>query len=180
MIRALLTRLSRFAGREDGNATVEFVLVFPLFLSLMIMSIELGFVTLRHTMLERGLDIAVREIRLGTGTAPQHDDIKKMICDNALMIADCENSLQLEMIRTDPYAFNSFNQDPLCTDKSEETEPVRDADWNQGVPNELMVLRACLKYDPLFPDRALGSALSKDAFGQVSIVTTTAFVQEPL
>lgn len=170
--------LRRFLRDEGGNASVEFVLVFPAYLALMLMSIELGFVTLRHTLLERGLDIAVREVRLGTGTAPQHDDIKDLICENALMIRDCDTTLRLEMRSADIRAFNSLDTTVDCTDSSEPSKPVRD--FTPGQQNQLMLLRACLRFDPLFPDEALGSALVKDANGQSSIVSMTAFVQEPL
>ena len=61
MIRTLKSRIARFRRDESGNPTVEFVLIFPLYLGLMAMSVELGMVTLRHTLLERGLDMAVRE-----------------------------------------------------------------------------------------------------------------------
>lgn len=170
--------LRRFLKDEGGNASVEFVLVFPAYLALMLMSIELGFVTLRHTLLERGLDIAVREVRLGTGTAPQHDDIKQIICDNALMIRDCATTLRLEMRSADIRAYNSLDTTADCTDLAEPTKPVRE--FTPGQQNQLMLLRACLRFDPLFPDDALGSALTKDASGQSSIVSMTAFVQEPL
>ncbi|MDM8165107.1 TadE/TadG family type IV pilus assembly protein [Roseovarius sp.] len=170
--------LRRFLRDEGGNASVEFVLVFPAYLALMLMSIELGFVTLRHTLLERGLDIAVREIRLGTGTAPQHDEIKDIICDNALMIRDCATTLRLEMRSADIRVFNSLDTTADCTDSAEPTKPVKQ--FVNGQQNQLMLLRACLRFDPLFPDDALGSALTKDANGQSSIVSMTAFVQEPL
>ncbi len=171
-------RLRRFLADEGGNASVEFVIVFPLYLALMIMSIELGFVTLRHTLLERGLDIAVRDIRLGTGTAPEHDQIKQIICDNALMVRDCEQNLRLEMRPADLRAFNSLDTTVDCTDASEPSKPVRA--FTPGQQNQLMLLRACLRFDPLFPDRALGSALETDASGQSAIVSMTAFVQEPI
>lgn len=170
--------LRRFLREEGGNASVEFVLVFPAYLALMLMSIELGFVTLRHTLLERGLDIAVREVRLGTGTAPQHDEIKDLICQNALMIRDCATTLRLEMRSADIRAFNSLDTTADCTDAAEPTKPVKQ--FVNGQQNQLMLLRACLRFDPLFPDDALGSALTKDASGQSSIVSMTAFVQEPL
>ncbi|WP_422027273.1 TadE/TadG family type IV pilus assembly protein [Roseovarius sp.] len=170
--------LRRFLREEGGNASVEFVLVFPAYLALMLMSIELGFVTLRHTLLERGLDIAVREVRLGTGTAPQHDEIKDLICQNALMIRDCATTLRLEMRSADIRAFNSLDTTADCTDAAEPTKPVKQ--FVNGQQNQLMLLRACLRFDPLFPDDALGSALTKDANGQSSIVSMTAFVQEPL
>ena len=102
----------QFLRDEGGTASVEFVLVFPIYLSLMAMSIELSLITLRHTLLERGLDIAVREIRLGTGTAPAHDDIKELVCANSIMLLDCETKLRLEMRSADIRAFNSLDTSP--------------------------------------------------------------------
>jgi hypothetical protein len=157
---------------------VEFVLVLPVYLSIMIMSIELGLITLRHTMLERGMDIAVREVRLGTGTAPQHDDIKTLICENSLMLLDCSSKLRLEMRSADIRAFNSLDTSADCTDSAEPTKPVRE--FTAGQENELMLLRACLRYEPLFPDEYLGSALETDASGEAAVIVTSAFVQEPL
>lgn len=178
MMRAMAFQQARqFLRDEGGSASVEFVLVFPVYLSMLLMSIELGFITLRHSLLERGLDIAVREIRLGTGTAPQHDEIKELICENAIMILDCENSLRLEMRSADIRAFNSLDATADCTDAAEPTKPVRQ--FTPGQENQLMLLRACLRYNPLFPEDALGSALTKDASGQAAVVVMSAFVQEP-
>ena len=102
MIRSLFKRTRRFAREEDGNASVEFVLVFPIYLSIMLMSIELGFVTLRSVMLERGMDMAVRDIRLGSSELladgkVQHKEVIDAVCENALILLDCESSLLLEM-----------------------------------------------------------------------------------
>ncbi len=163
---------------ESGTASVEFVLVLPAFLMIMAFSIELGVVTLRHMLLERGMDMAAREIRLSTGTAPQHSEIKQSVCDNAKFIKDCTSNLRLEMSSADLRDFNSLSTDVQCTDKAEEAAPVYKV--VPGQQNQLMLLRACLKYDPLFPSSVLGKALSKDASGQARIVSMTAFVQEPL
>ncbi|MEM6566638.1 MAG: TadE/TadG family type IV pilus assembly protein [Pseudomonadota bacterium] len=170
--------ISRFWRAESGTASVEFIIVLPIFISVMVLSVELGLVTLRHTLLERGVDLAVREVRLGTGTAPQHDDIKDLICANSLMLLDCENKLRLEMRSADIRVFNSFDTSPDCTDVAEPSKPVRE--WSPGQQNELMLLRACLKYTPLFPDAFLGSALTTDASGEASVIVTSGFVQEPL
>ena len=178
MIVRLPKILGRMAQDEEGSATVEFVLVFPLFLAFMIMSVELGFITMRHTLIERGMDLAVRELRLGTGTAPQHDEIKDLVCENALLVLDCEDNLQLEMAPANLFAFGTLDTTADCTDRAEEAKPVRT--FVQGQQNELMLLRACYKYDPLFPDEFLGSALVKDTSGQASIISMTAFVQEPV
>ncbi len=178
MIRSLKAYLRGFARDESGTASVEFILVMPFYISVMILSIELGMVTLRHTLLERGLDLAVREIRLGTGTAPQHDDIKELICDNSLMLLDCTSKLQLEMRSADIRSFSALDTTADCTDSAEPTKPVRE--FTPGQENELMLLRACLRYTPLFPDELLGSAVEKDASGEAAVIVTSAFVQEPL
>lgn len=178
MTRAALSAFRDFLRDESGSSTVEFVLTVPLYLTLLVMSIELGFITLRHTLLERGLDMAVRDVRLGTGTAPQHDEIKQIICDNAMMIRDCTQNLQLEMRPADIRNFSSLDTTADCTDAAEPTKPVRE--FTPGQQNQLMLLRACLKYNPLFPSAALGSALKTDLNGQAAVVSMTAFVQEPV
>ena len=99
-----IRRLMGLARREDGNASVEFMIIFPIYFALLAMSVELSMITLRQTLLERGLDMAVRDIRLGTGEFVQsydtdeeneaavedyHDKIKTRICDEAFVIMDC-------------------------------------------------------------------------------------------
>ena len=65
--------LGRFLKGNEGSVTVEFVLWFPLFFALVLTSLESGMLMLRYVMLERGLDITVRELRIGTLVAPTHD-----------------------------------------------------------------------------------------------------------
>ena len=177
MITRFKTAFRRLVRDEGGSASVEFVLIFPVYLSFILMSIELGFVTMRHTLLERGLDIAVREVRLGTGTAPQHDDIKDLVCDNAIMVLNCKEKLRLEMRPANIFALQTLDTTADCTDKAEPAKPVRT--FPPGVANQLMLMRACYKYEPFFPDDFLGSALEKDSSGEASIISMTAFVQEP-
>jgi Flp pilus assembly pilin Flp len=178
MIARATSRLRRFARDRRGSASVEFVLVAPFLIGFIVFAIELGMLSLRAAMLERGLDIAVREVRLGTGTAPGHDRIKQIVCDNAAVIADCDTKLRLEMIPADLRNFTSLGGTPDCTDAAEPSRPVRS--FIPGGQNQLMLLRACLKYSPLFPEAMLGEALVKDSSGDVAITTVSAFVQEPI
>ncbi|WP_317057388.1 TadE/TadG family type IV pilus assembly protein [Roseovarius rhodophyticola] len=186
MIWPFRSLLGRFAREEDGNSTVEFVIIVPVYLSMMVFSVELGLITMRNTMLERGLDIAVRDLRLGTGTFQSnteeeqeatHNLIKQTVCNNSIVLVNCENKLQLEMVVADPFAFNSLDTEVKCTDRPEDAAPVR---FSTGTANQLMLLRACYKYEPLFPEGVLGSALSTNAEGEAAVVSLTAFVQEPL
>ena len=177
MTNMIATRLKRLWRDSEGSATVEFVVVFPFFISLFLSSVELGMITLRHTMLERGLDLAVREIRLGTGNAPQHDDIKQDICDYAGMIPNCLATLRLEMVQVDLRNGVTFPDEADCVDTSKDVEPVRS--FVNGQENDMMILRACVKFDPLFPTTGLGKKLHVDGAGQAALIAVSAFVQEP-
>lgn len=179
MRRAVTRRLLRAASGEEGTATIEFVIVFPLFISLFLAAFELGLLQVRHTMLERGLDIAVRQLRVSTATPPDYDTVKDQICENALIVPNCAANLKLEMVR--------MNLDqPLvdlptadCVDRAEDIQPVRS--WVAGKVNDLMVLRACLLFDPFFPSTGLGYQLAQANAngGAYALTALTAYVSEP-
>lgn len=167
MIRKFKTALRRLRADESGSASVEFVIIFPIYLSFIMMSIELGFVTMRHTLLERGTDIAVREVRLGTGTAPQHDEIKDLVCDNAVMVLNCKEKLRLEMRPANIFALQTLDTTADCTDKAEPAKPVRT--FTPGVANQLMLMRACYKYEPFFPEEFPARRLKRMAAARLRL-----------
>ena len=177
-------KATRLWRNEDGNASVEFMLAFPIYFSVLMMSLELSFITLRETMLERGLDMAVRDLRLGTGTGIGHAQIKSAICDNALMISNCQSNIMLEMIPTDIRNLGTLGNDIVCRDVAAEADPLIDDPVdiiNHGGQNQLMFLRACLTYDPIFPTTELAKSLDKTTGnGMVAIISKSAFVLEPL
>ncbi|OWU69031.1 TadE/TadG family type IV pilus assembly protein [Marinibacterium profundimaris] len=177
MMRPALAALRRFRRSEKGSSTIEFAITVPAMLLMLASAVELGMVSLQHGMLESAMDQVVRDIRLGTGSAPQHDEIKDRICERAGFIDDCRQSLRLEMIQVDPQNWVSPPDRVDCTDKSEEVSPVRN--FVNGLDNELMILRACAKIDPVFGAWGLGANMVKDGAGQYSLVSSTAFVQEP-
>lgn len=174
-IKALL---GRFKRSEDGSATVEFAITFPSMLILMLSGIELGMVTLHHSMLERAMDITVREIRLSTGTPPEHEVIKAKICARAGFVGDCNANMRLEMIQINPFAWSGIEAVADCTDQSEDVTPVREFK-NDAEENDLMILRACAKFDPVFPTSGFGKNMVKDGAGQYALISMSVFVQEP-
>ena len=177
MKRHLTHYLRKLRYSEAGNATVEFVIVFPLMIGLLLSGFELGFVSLHQGMLERAVDITVRDIKLGTGAQLQHDAIKQVICERAQFIKNCDENMRLEMIQQNPRVGISIPSTADCTDKSEEVKPVRS--FENGQSNDLMILRACVKISPIFPTSTLGRKISDNADKQYALVAMSAFVQEP-
>ncbi|GAA6207142.1 hypothetical protein NBRC116601_04350 [Cognatishimia sp. WU-CL00825] len=172
----MLNKLRFFRKSEDGNAAVEFAIMFPVLLVFLMMSVEVGLMTLRHTMLERAMDDTVRWVRLNTGGAPTHEELKARICEYNV-VPDCATNLHLEMVVRDVRNWTDLPSTFACTDASETIAPM--SEYSFGMDNELVVLRACAKYTPIFPSSKFASALQTDGAGDTSITAMTAFVQEP-
>jgi hypothetical protein len=171
-------RLRRFLKEEDGGTnTIEFAIWTPILLLTLATAVEAGLYTARATMLERGMDMAARSIRLETDTAPQHSEIKAEICQLAAIVPNCEATLRLEMIPRDLRNWQAVPGQADCIDRSEPITPVRA--FESGSENELMVLRACSKIEPLFPWSWLSTAIQRDQAGDMALIATSIFVQEP-
>jgi len=173
----VLRPLRRFLSDRRGNATLEFVvLVFPL-VYLIFTIVELGVYMTRSVMVQRGLDITMREVRLGLAPGMEPEDIKRSICDDAFLLVGCEEALQLEVTPLDDVdLFGSSEVN--CQDRTDDDiEPV--TTYDPGGASELMFVRACLVVNPIFPGVGLGAKLPTDASGGYAIVAETAFVNEP-
>ncbi|MGB7317738.1 MAG: TadE family protein [Planktotalea sp.] len=180
-MKQLLNRLLRFRNAERGNVTIEFALVFPVFILILTSSIEMGVITIRQTLLERGLDIAMREVRIGTGAQYSHDEIRDMICNGAVIFDDCQANLRLEMIPNDPRSYTLLPDAVDCAQQAsgalDVINPVRH--FEMGSSNELVMVRACMLYDPVFPTSELALERTKDHNGKSALVAVSAFTQEP-
>ena len=175
--RSLLSRIARFGRRERGASTIEFVIWFPFFVVLVCSSLESGLMMTRHVMLERGLDITVRALRLGLWSAPTHDDLKRAICDSALIIPNCGDSLSVELLPVSTATWVLPTGAVSCTDRSAQIQPV--TQLVPGISNEMMLIRVCSKFSPFFPATGLGMNLPKDGAGHYALVSSSAFVNEP-
>lgn len=169
---------SRFRRAQDGAATVEFVLIFPVFMLILASTYEIGMANVRHVMLERGTDIAVRQIRLNTGAPPTKDQVRRMVCNVAGIIPDCMNALEIELRRVDKTTWNMPPRQASCVDRDETIQPV--VAYENGLQNEMMMMRFCAVVDPMFPSYGLGYTMPKDPTGGYRLVSITAFVNEPL
>jgi hypothetical protein len=177
MILRIVNSLRGFRKQQDGNATVEFAVYFTVFFAILAAGVEVAYMNLRHAMLERGVDLAVRDIRLNTERIPTYTDVRETICAEATVLDACDGNLQLEMVEVDPRAFAGMGAQADCRNAAEEPRPYRN--FVAGRENQLMLLRACLKYKPMLPFTSLGAELETDDDGYAHMLVTSAFVQEP-
>jgi len=180
-MNVFVRRLAKFRKREDGTATIEFALLFPLFISLVLMGFESGFYMVRSVMLERAVDIAVRDIRLGNGQVPQYEDLRRAICENASVLPDCADAVQVQMERIDivPGGIDKMRGKWNCITNQSSVNRLDDTTYDVGDENSMMVLRVCMLQSPFFPTTGIGAGLDHNGDGKFAMVATSAFVNEP-
>lgn len=172
----LAGRLLHFRSDNDGTATIEFVILAPIIFAIILSVFESGWLMTKYMMLDRGLDLAIRDVRLVKNPGITHDELKQDICDYAVLIRDCETTLVLELVEVDFTTAYPANQ-PNCYDRTGEIDPV--IDFTAGGYEKIMFVRACVITDPMFPGIGLGVQLQKDASGGFQMVSYSAFMSEP-
>jgi Flp pilus assembly protein TadG len=180
----LARALRRFRRREDGVATLEFVLMVPAFLMIFMASFESGLLMTRYIMLERSLDMVVRDLRLGNfafsedATAQaKHDAVKTAICSKTVMFPECESIMLLEMRAVSQVTWEPLNTAADCVNRADDFTAVDQ--FTEGTDNEMMLVRACAIFDPIFPMTGVGLRLRTEADGGYKLVASSAFVNEP-
>ncbi len=147
-----------FLRDEQGGPTIEFVVIFPAIVFFIFAYGEAGTLATRAVMLERGLDIAIRDIRTtgfppGTDPDRAHEFIKHKICTNAFLIAgSCLDDLLLEMKAVGPGEAFPNTEAVICEDVPPgAVAPVTfGGNTNAAANSEIMLVRACLPVNPLF------------------------------
>ncbi len=182
MFERIKNKFKAFLHNEDGASSIEFVLSFPVFMLFFGMTYENGMISARHVMLERGVDIAVRDIRIGRMPDPTRAQLRARICEVALLIPNCETQLELELIKRDPRAWAGLPGTVQCVDRGDPGQPK---DEFVGVGNnELVFVRACARFDPVMPTVGIGKTIVDNnsgsaAGGSYALVAVSAFVVEP-
>lgn len=173
----LLARLASIVRRDNGNSTIEFALLFPAFLTMFMMVVETGVLLTRGVMLDRAVDMSMRDLRLGLLTPMTHDALKTSICNNAVIVPDCEEAILLELRAISTTTWEPLTNDVTCVDRSLEIQPA--LDFEAGVTNEMMLVRVCALFDPFFPTSGLAAQIKIDDTNAYALVTVSAYVNEP-
>jgi len=170
-------RLRSIWCRENGNATIEFAFFFPLLVSLLLSTVEVGILTIRQVMLEQAVDLTVRDLRLGKLLAPTQDDLRNLICARSSVVPHCRDSLLIELRPVSNVTWAPLGSDTICKNRDEDITPV--VELNPGQSHEMMLIRVCAVFEPIFPTSKLGVHMARDQLGGYALVSSSAFVNEP-
>ncbi|MFN4129928.1 MAG: TadE/TadG family type IV pilus assembly protein [Paracoccaceae bacterium] len=181
-----MTGLRAFFADEAGTATIEFLFVIPIVMMIFMASMESSLFMARSVMLERSVDIVVRDIRLGVLDDLTHAQLKRRICETSALVYSvdtCVDAMRIWMQPINTADFAMVAPPRSCVDRSAPIDPLQEptgAEFMFGVDNEIMLMRICLKEEPMFPTTVIGASLIRDETdGNYALLTTTVFVNEP-
>lgn len=170
--------LIRRLRSEDGAVTVEFVIVFPFLLSLMLMAIDSGITQLRQTFLHRAVDLAVREVRLGR--INESDAMSALICARTSMLPNCRENITVEMQVINTQTFAGLNEPTRCVNREENLTPAVDFNpGSRGDVQDLMLVRVCVAADPFIRLTGALTQMALNQEGNYVLTSNAVFVNEP-
>jgi len=175
--RPAINRVRRWLRREDGSASIEFVILFPALMVLFLSSFEVGIYLTRSVLLDRALDLNVRALRLGSLNPPTQAELKRRVCNDALILPDCMNAMAIELVPISTTTWQFPANQVACVDRAAEIQPV--VTFSPGAENEIMLVRACAILNPFFGTTPLVMGLPLDPSGGYAVAAVSTFVNEP-
>ncbi len=176
-IKNTFRRLRQAVAGDDGNATIEFVILFPAIMTIFLSAFEVSIYLTRSVMLDRAVDLNVRALRLGSLEPSTPDELKRRVCEDSLIFDNCMASVMIELTKvpTDTWTLPAGNVN--CVNRDEDIQPV--VGFTLGGVNDVMIVRACAVLDPFFGSTPLVMDLPLDVSGGYQIIAASTFVNEP-
>ena len=169
----------RFLRSESGVATIEFVLSVPIVLSLLFSSIDFGAVMLRQVSLDRGVDMATREVLLGNVPSNGIGTLRTLICNQTLLIPNCEANLTIELRPINTTTWAGLNSPVRCINRSAPIQPTLTFHPSAG-NQDLMLMRVGASADPFITMTGYILGLNQSSWGDYLVVSISAFTNEPV
>ncbi len=172
-----MKRMRQRLWREDGTASMEFVLVVPLFITIFMASFESGLMMVRSVLLDQSVDMTMRELRLGHYPIVTEDTLRSEICSRTIIFSNCEANMLIELERVSTTTWSIPSTPTACINRDEVIEPA--VALQIGQQNDVMLVRVCVIEDAIFPTTGIGLGLAVDSQGGYALITRSAFVVEP-
>jgi hypothetical protein len=96
-------------------------------------------------------------------------------------LSDCVTSMKIWMQPINTGNFNMLAPPKTCVDKAQpiNTDDPPANEFAYGTDNDIMLMRICLKENPMFPTTAISVKMPVEADGSYVMLVTTSFVNEP-
>ncbi len=169
-----------FSGVRDrtGSAAVEFALVAPPFLALMMSTFEVGWFYFAASQVDNATIGTARLVRTGQVQQAGFDkqDFFNEVCPGVRVFGDCDETLTVELTVFNSFAELAADASPvICT--NDNPSEIAALAFEPGADNAIVRLRVCLLYKTLNP--TIGVNVSETADGKRRVFGTYIFQNEP-
>lgn len=180
MIRRLLSQCrARALSSEEGNASIEFVVLFPIIFAMFLSSVDFSVMMLRQIFLDRALDLALRDVRLGIIQPTGLDSFKDRICQNSALTPNCRDNITVELRPVSVADLHNFDPTARCVDRAQNVTPLLQFTPGAG-QQELMLIRACTVANPFIVANGFMFGAPRGPNDDFMSVSIGIFVNEPV
>ena len=181
LARRWAARFKQLLHRQDGSAPVEFAIVVPTMLTIFIMAMEAGVIQLRQVMVDRALDLTVRDLRLQRigelGEPVSQAQVADRFCEHAFLVPNCRQNLTIEMTPIDLADWVAPQTNVACVNRDLQILPVNT--FTPPDSSKPTLIRTCMIVDLMFPTSRYGLNLAADSQGGFLMTSFSFFINEP-
>lgn len=177
-LEGAVRRLRQVVRDSKGSAAVEFALVAPPFLALMMSTFEVGWFYFATSQIDSAAIETARLIRTGqvqkAGFTKQ--DFFNAVCPRVRAFGDCDEILTVEVDTFPSFQALATDAAPVVCSNDEPSQVTALA-YNPGGENAIVRLRVCLLYKTINP--TIGVNVSETADGKRRVYSTYIVQNEP-
>jgi hypothetical protein len=166
-----------FRRDETGSSVVGLVVLFPLVMIAFVSALEVSVLALRKVQLATAATEVTRYLRIASNTPPDRQTLIETLCGAAGLFPDCPNSITVELAPVDTNEWGANSESMQCIDRQEGFVPAEE--YVAGDNNQLMLIRICAVFKPVFPSLGVGQALVEMNDGDYAIMDVSFFTNEP-
>ena len=177
--------LKKLRRRQKGSTAIEFAIVSPIFIALMLSIVEIGWVGFSQTVTIDAITDVGRLVRTGQiqnisitdDPNAQRNAVFEVVCRYAKIYGNCSENVTVEV-----QAFKSFaeleeaSSEPIICQNSAQ-DAVDNLGFNPGGDSSIVRVRVCILYETLNP--AIGLSLRKTNGQPNRLISQLLFHNEP-
>lgn len=167
----------RFLRNDEGVVAIEFGAVALPFFFLIIGTLETAIVFMASMALDHGMQRTARFVQTGQADAisMSEADFKTMVCDQAVMLPNCADNLNVDV-----RAFDSFTEAEFTSMTQDDGTPKETEDYEYDIGEEESTVVVRVSYEWTILASFINSRLGNiDSTGNRLLISSWAFKNEP-
>lgn len=168
----------RIVRNRDGSAAVEFAIVAPVFLAILMSTFEVGWFYFANSQVDAAVLEASRLVRTGTPqqTGIDKDEFFDIVCPRLSFLGPCDSRLTVE-VQNYPTFTDLANDTAGAICRDDDPTIVNAIPYEPGTEQSIVRVRLCFLYNTINP--AIGVNLAQSQNGRRALVSTYVFRNEP-